>query len=191
MVVAAAGVGVVLQGLQSRGGPLFRGVSAPKGPPSTELQKLVDAGLALRARGLVPVLSTDPFTSALVLSTEDQSPFLFDILGERFAREALATTAEESRALFEAREAFIESRRVSPVFPITTAVVPVSTDPAVDQVREQVIQSLVATSPKVVAPGVVSGRTARSTRPQQRLGGPCAGITTGFQRLNCARGGFT
>jgi len=136
-------------------------------------------------------MSRDPFTGNLVLSTADQNPFLFEILGERFAREALATTPEESRALFAERERFIESRRVSPVFPITTAEVPVSTDPAVDQVREQVILGLVATSPKVVAPGVVSGRTAKSTRPGRRLGGPCAGVTTGFQRLTCGRGGFT
>jgi len=191
MVLAAAAAGVIITGLGSRGGPLSTAVGAPKGPDSAALTALINQGVALRARGLIPVTSTDPFTGALVLSTEDQSQFLFDILGERFAREALATTPEESRELFETREAFIESRRVSPVFPITTAVVPVSTDPGVDQVREQVIQSLVATTPKVVAPGVVSGRTAKSTRPGRRLGGPCAGVTTGFERITCARGGFT
>jgi len=188
MVLPALAAGVIVQGVSARGGPLATGVSAPKGPPSGELQKLIDAGLALAARGLVPVQSVDPFTGNLVLSTEDQQGFLFDILGERFAREALAATPAESAAIFREREAFIESRRANPVFPGTVA--PVAVDP-VDQTRERIVQSLVATSPKLIAPGVVSSRTARSTRPGRRLGGPCAGITTGFQRLSCARGGFT
>jgi len=188
MVLPALASGVIVQGLQARGGPLSTAVGAPKGPPSGELQKLLDAGIRLAARGLTPVQSVDPFTGNLVLSTADQDPFLFDILGEKFAREALAPTLAETRAIFEEREAFIESRRVNPVFPSTVAPVPAA---PVDQVREQVIQSLVATSPKVIAPGVVSSRTAKSTRPGQRLGGPCAGVTTGFQRLSCGRGGFT
>jgi len=188
MVLPALAAGVIAQGVQARGGPLSTAVGAPKGPESSELQKLVDAGIALAARGLIPVQSVDPFTGNLVLSTADQDPLLFDILGEKFAREALAPTAAESQAIFQEREAFIESRRVNPVFPTTVA--PVAAAP-VDQVREQVILSLVATSPKVIAPGVVSSRTAKSTRPGRRLGGPCAGINTGFQRLSCARGGFT
>jgi len=185
MVLPAAASGVILSGLQARGGPLFTGVRAPTGPTSKEFVALFKDVQALADRGREPLLFTDPFTGGLTLGTVDQEPFLFDILGERFAREQLATTPAESRAIFAARERFIESRRVSPVFPTAVTAEPV------DQAREQVVQSLVATSPKVIAPGVVSSRTAKSTRPGRRLGGPCAGITTGFQRLSCARGGFT
>lgn len=188
MVLPAAAAGVILSGFQARGGPLDTGIRARKGATAGEFAEIFQKVEELAARGREPLLFTDPFTGGLTLGTVDQEPFLFDILGERFAREELATTPAESQAIFEARERFIESRRVNPVFPGTVA--PVAAQP-VDAVREQVIQSLVATSPKVVAPGVVSGRTAKSTRPGTRLGGPCAGVTTGFQRLACGRGGFT
>ncbi len=147
--------------------------------------ELLQAGLATQAlseRGLVPRVSTDPFTGNLVISTEDQSAGLFNLLGERFAREALASTPAQNAQLFRDREAFIESRRINPVFP-TPSEAPVET------LREQVIAPLLRTSPAPIAPGVVSSSHlgARS----ERLGGPCAGITTGFARLNCGRGGFT
>lgn len=187
-MVVGAGASIVFTGLQARGGPLFTGVRAPTGPTAAEFEAIFEDARELTARGREPLLFTDPFTGGLTLGTVDQEPFLFDILGERFAKQQLATTPAESRAIFDARERFIESRRVNPVFPGTAAT---GAAQPVDVQREQVIQSLVATSPKVIAPGVVSGRTAKSTRPGQRLGGPCAGVTTGFQRLSCARGGFT
>jgi len=147
--------------------------------------ELLSAGLqvqALSERGVVPVVSTDPFTGNLVISTEDQTEGLFNLLGERFAREALASTPEESAALFREREAFIESRRINPVFPAGPS-------PPVETVREQVTLALSRVSPVPIAPGVVS--SARPNVTSRRLGGPCAGITTGFARLNCARGGIS
>jgi len=191
MVVPALGASVVIAGLQSKGGPLFTGVRAPTGPTSKEFAALFKDVQALADRGLDPLLFTDPFTGGLTLATADQGPVIFGILEERFARQEQAGQLEPL-AVRRQRQALLEQRRnPSPVFPITTTEVPVTADPVIDQAREQVILSLIATSPKVVAPGVVSSRTAKSTRPQSRLGGPCAGITTGFQRVTCARGGFT
>jgi len=55
--------------------------------------------------------------------------------------------------------------------------------------REEVVRSLAVPTARVVAPGVVARRTSDLGKTS-RLGGPCAGATTGFNRLNCARGGF-
>jgi len=173
--VAPAVLGVTVQTLLTKK-ERFPGLS-----PGDILRTAIQTQ-ALSERGLVPRVSTDPFTGNVVISTEDQSAGLFNLLGERFAREALASTPEESAATFAAREAFIESRRVNPFFPTVP-------DPAVETVRDQVVASLVRESPTQVAPGVVS-----PSRPQamtRRLAGPCAGITTGFERLNCARGGIS
>ena len=187
MVIPTFVVGGIIQAV----GPAILGASAqsllterqrfPRISPGNILRTSL-ATTALSERGLSPVVSTDPFTGNLVISTEDQSAGLFNLLGERFAREALASTPEESAEIFRQREAFIESRRQFPVFPG-------GSDPPVDDLRQQVIAPLLRESPVPVAPGVVS-----STRPAampRRLGGPCAGVTTGFQRLNCARGGIS
>ena len=137
---------------------------------------------ALSEQGLTPRISTDPFTGNLVVSTLDQTEGLFNLLGERFARGALASTPGESAAVFAEREAFIEDRRR---FPVSAS----NADPPVAAVRENVVQALLRVSPQVIAPGVVS--SARPSTMSRRLGGPCAGITTGFERLNCARGGIS
>jgi len=130
---------------------------------------------ALSEQGLVPRISTDPFTGNLVVSTENQTAGLFNLLGERFAREALASTPAESAAIFAEREAF----------PVSAS----NVDPPVAEVRENVLMALQRVSPTVIAPGVVSA--ARPSTMSRRLGGPCAGVTTGFERLNCARGGIS
>jgi len=187
MVIAAATVG----GFIAVVAPSILGATAttlltprqrfPKISPGDILRASL-ATAALSERGLSPVISTDPFTGNLVVSTEDQSAGLFNLLGERFAREALASTPAESAAIFAEREAFIESRRRDPVFPGAV-------EPPVETVREQVTLALTRASPAPIAPGVVS-----SVRPNvmpRRLAGPCAGPTTGFARLNCARGGIS
>lgn len=173
---------VLSEGLQARGGPLERPFTRAPGIKPGDLLRTALEVQGLSERGLVPRVSTDPFTGNLVISTQDQSAGLFNLLGERFAREALASTPEESAAAFREREAFIESRRLNPVFP-TPVEAPVET------VREQVIAPLVRTSPSVIAPGVVS--SPRPAPTGRRLRGPCAGLTTGFARLNCGRRGFT
>ena len=137
---------------------------------------------ALSEQGLTPRISTDPFTGNLVVSTANQTEGLFNLLGERFARETLASSPAESAAIFAEREAFIEDRRR---FPVSAS----NVDPPVAEVRENVVSALTRVSPQPIAPGVVS--SARPSTMSRRLGGPCAGITTGFQRLNCARGGIS
>jgi len=158
--------------LQARGGPLAPSFQrAPGLKPGDILRTALDIQ-ALSESGRVPRVSTDPFTGNLVVSTEEQTAGLFNLLGERFAREALAPTPEESAITFSEREAFIASRRL----PVT-------------EVRETVVANLSRVSPAPIAPGVVS--SARPAVMSRRLAGPCAGPTTGFARLNCARGGIS
>ncbi len=134
---------------------------------------------ALSEQGLTPVLSTDPFTGDTVLFTEDQFPVVFDVLGTKFATQALAGTPEESAAIFRAREEFInQAPGVASIVPETPTV------------REQVVLGLAPVTAKVVAPGVVVKKSS-GLSVSKRLGGPCAGANTGFSRLTCARGGFS
>jgi len=171
--VAPALTSTVIQAEQSR-----RASPSPKIKPG-EFLKLALEIQALSERGLTPILSVDPFTGGTVLSTTDQSASLFNLLGERFASQALAGTPEESAAGFALREAFIQT---APGFP----------NPVPEQttVRDQVVAALSTTTAKVIAPGIVDKKSS-SLVSTSRLGGPCAGANTGFSRLNCARGGFS
>lgn len=181
-VVAAVGPAILGQAVTAPGGPLqLPRVRSPQVSPGNILGLALQTQ-ALSERGLEPVVSTDPFTGDFVLSTADQSNRLFDILGERFAREAFRATAAESEALFREREAFIERRRQFPVFPG-------GAPPPAQGVRETVVANLTRVSPQPIAPGVVS--SALPSNMSRRLAGPCAGNLTGFQRLNCARGGLS
>lgn len=180
MVVAgiiAASVPVIagstIQAIQAN-----RARSNPKIKPGEFLRVALEIQ-ALTERGLSPVLSADPFSLNTVLFTEDQSGVVFDILGTRFASQALAATPEESAAVFAAREAFIQS---APGFPDTV--------PEVPTLREEVVAALSPATAKVVAPGVVAKKSS-GIAMSTRLGGPCAAANTGFARLNCARGGFS
>jgi len=155
-----------------------RASPSPKILPG-EILKVALEIQGLSERGLTPILNTDPFTGGLVLSTTDQSAGLFDLLGERFARQALAGTPEESAAIFLARE---ESFNRTPV---TASLVPET-----PTMREEIVGNLKPITGKLVAPGVVAKRTS-SFSVSRRLGGPCAGANTGFSRLTCARGGFS
>ena len=186
MVVPTAAVGGIVQalapGLIGATGTVLLAPGDPS--PGIKPGDLLRAALqvqSLSESGRVPRVSTDPFTGNLVISTESQSGSLFNLLGERFAREALASTPEESAEVFAAREEFIGSRREVAGFP--------AGPPAVTEAREQVVLSLSRESPKEIAPGVVS--SARPGIMSRRLGGPCAGPITGFARLNCARGGIS
>lgn len=134
---------------------------------------------SLTERGLKPVLAADPFTGNTVLFTEDQTPIVFDILGTKFASEALAGTPEESAATFRAREEFINQA------PGAASIVPDT-----PTLREQIVVALAPVTAKLVAPGVVVKKSSGLTI-SRRLGGPCAGANTGFSRLTCARGGFS
>lgn len=174
--IIAAGIPVIAQAvIQSE---VSRAqLKSPKIRPGEFLRLALEIQ-ALSESGLSPVLSVDPFTGATVLSTTDQSGVLFNILGEKFAREALAGTPEESAVILQAREQFIQSRRVAAV-----------AAPTVPTLREEVVGVLAPSTAKLVAPGVVAKKSSGVATPS-RLGGPCAAANTGFSRLNCARGGF-
>jgi len=167
--------------------PLIAGIQAqlaqradrpPKIAPGEFLKTALEIQ-ALSERGLVPVLSVDPFTGGTVLSTQDQLPGLFNLLGESFATASLAGTPEESAALLGGREEFIESRRIGTP--------PVTSTPTL---RDQVVAALSTSTGKLAGPGIVDKKSSSLSR-SRRLGGPCAGANTGFMRLNCARGGFS
>lgn len=177
--LASLAPGVIATGAQARGGPLAPGFDRAPGLQPGDILSVALQTQAMSEAGLSPVVSTDPFTGNVVISTLDQAEGLFNLLGEKFAREALAPGPAESAQVFAEREAFIESRRLTPAFPV----------PPVTEAREQVVALLTRVSPSVIAPGVVS--SARPAAMSRRLAGPCAGPTTGFERLNCARGGIS
>ena len=143
--------------LQARGGPFEPARDRFPGISPGDLLRAALQIQALSESGLVPVASTDPFTGDLVVSTQDQSPVLETLLGEKFAREALAGTPEEVEV--------------------------------VRTFRDEVIDRLATPTARMVAPGRVS-RGSRDVVASSRLGGPCAGLNTGFSRINCERGGF-
>jgi len=162
--VAFGGPGIPLVALQilplalmARGGPFEPARDRFPGISPGDLLRAALQIQALSESGLVPVASTDPFTGDLVVSTQDQSPVLETLLGEKFAREALAGTPEE-----------IEEVRTF---------------------RDEVVDRLAMPTARVAGPGVVS-KGSRDVVVSRRLGGPCAGLNTGFSRINCERGGF-
>lgn len=182
-VLGAIGAAVGIEALQAQGGPLERErVRSPQVQPGDILALALQAQ-ALSERGLTPVISTDPFTGNQVISTSDQSDILETLLGEKFAREALAPSQAELDALAQARfqELVVDPPRVS--FARAAAPVPSS-------MRDQIVGDLATSTARVVAPGVVV-RRASDVGLSKRLGGPCAAANTGFTRLRCGRGGFT
>lgn len=99
-LTAALGIGTIA-GLTTAGQSLVaqqalqpQGEGFPRIRPGDLLRAALDIQ-ALSERGLTPVASTDPFTGDLVVSTQDQSGVLFDILGSKFASRELAATPEE------------------------------------------------------------------------------------------------
>ena len=175
--------GVIAQSLVARGGPFDTGARSPK--QLGDFAQFIRDINALSARGLQPVASFDPFTGASVLSTADQERVLEQLLGEKFAREALAPTPEEIAAVQAQQQESIRLGRIGQLFPQPVAPLPAM---SVNAVRDVVVANLTTTTARPVAPGVVSKSSSTSAVPK-RLGGPCAGANTGFSRLRCARGG--
>jgi len=106
--------------LQAPGGPL---APAREGFPRISPGDILRAALGIQAlseRGLVPVASFDPFSGDLVVSTQDQSGVLTDILGSKFASEALAPTQQEIAEIGTLRDEVVNrlamptARRVGP-----------------------------------------------------------------------------
>jgi len=103
------GLQAVVLGLQARGGPLEPERQRFPGLSPGDILRGALAIQALSESGLVPVASTDPFTGDLVISTQDQSPVLETLLGEKFARETLAATPEEIEEQRTFRDQVIDS----------------------------------------------------------------------------------
>ncbi len=192
MVVATVAFAVpVIAGIVGAGqGGIAGTLLAPKGPRAPQVQpgdilRLALYIQALSESGLKPVVSTDPFTGNTVLSTQDQSGVLQTLLGEKFAREALAATPEEIQSVRDLQSEAIRLGRAG-LLPEVGAPVLGQIAPTV---RDEVVANLTTVSARVVAPGVVARRGRDLTEPKE-LGGPCAVANTGFSRLNCARGGF-
>lgn len=107
-LIPGLAAGILPLALQAKGGPFDQSVRFPQidlseiGSTAVQIQRL-------KARGLQPVVSIDPFTGGQVLSTADQAPILERLLGEKFAREALAATPEEVTAVRDFREEVVRS----------------------------------------------------------------------------------
>lgn len=84
----------------------------PRLEPS-EIGQAVQETISLRARGLEPVVSTDPFTGNVAISTVDQAGILDTLLAEAAARKLPPPTP--SQEAFELREALIAGLEASAV----------------------------------------------------------------------------
>lgn len=138
--------------------------------------------------------ASDPLTGLPVLGRASQPIELIERLAaEATLREAGRFTDAEIQTLFEAREAFIESRR-RPRMLSTMATS--SRQPGVTRKLDAGRVTLgappttglqaLAISADPSGPDSISARQAMV----RRLSGPCAGPLTGAQRLLCGRGGF-
>ena len=145
--------------------------------------------VALQDRGLEPVLTKDPFSGGLVLSTADQTDVLSEILFEREQRKVFAATEEELDELRAFRQTFIDvgRERGLPDPRVAPAVGPVAAPMELKAATSNVTARLVA--PGVVVRGNSTPR-ATSRRLMTRLSGQCAGPQTGLTRLRCGRGGL-
>ncbi|MEE8608031.1 MAG: hypothetical protein V3S55_10510 [Nitrospiraceae bacterium] len=180
--IIQAGVSFIAQSLVAEA-QRERSPRAPKG------QMILEQIAAVRARGLEPVLTTDPFTGGLVLSTADQAEVLAGILFERERQRVLAPTPGELDEISAFRQAFIDRfDRFGPLpDPRVAAAAPM------EPVAAPVLAASTSVVARLVAPGVVVRGTApriTSRRLKDRLSGECAGPQTGISRLRCGLGGF-
>ena len=130
--LSAAGVslspgaaGVIGPALGSLGGALFAagafvppvlGLLATINDPSFPklevgrggIGQVVTEAAALRSRGLTPVISTDPFTGNVALSTVDQSSLLPQLLFEAAFRDEFSATETDIDAIRSARDQLID-----------------------------------------------------------------------------------
>ncbi len=173
----AIGTGIIVQGATTR-----RVAGEFRRRPGDVLQQSLEIQ-ALSEAGLEPVVSRDPFTGDVVLSTADQSRFLFDILEEREIQRQLEPSAAAISRTRDLRDIVIQEGRAK----------------GTSRLRLQQLVSSVPTSTRVTArlvgPGAVGrgnvpSRQAESRRIRERAG-PCAGPQTGLSRLRCAQGAFT
>lgn len=131
------------------GGVLAEGISASLAPSLAtarnrpgDFLRVAQEIQRLRARGLDARVSSDPFTGNILISTADQEPILEQLAFEAAVRAATQPSQAFSEALFRARERFIESRRVFPVFPTSPG-----PPPAIVAAAQRVLPSVVRRPP--------------------------------------------
>jgi len=169
VATTAVGAGVITGLTQAVGGIVLGQAITPKAFRSPKIKpgEFLKAALEIQAlseAGQVPRITTDPFTGNFVISTEDQSGILNQLLAERSVRELLAPGPED---IEEARQ----------IRTTALALVPGQGSPTA----------------RVLAPGIVArGPRIKSTvaAASRTLSGPCAGGGTGFSRIRCNVGGF-
>ena len=178
-VVTAAALAIIPQlggGLVSVG--LTQGARFPGVSPG-DFVRLATGVRDLRARGLQPVITTDPITGNFVLSTADQQ-FASQIAATLAERQFGMLTPDESREIFNLRQGFIESRRINPVFPV------------VQQVSSQATLPVAAQAgPALVAPvdrGTLSAGTVIRRRVTNRS--LCLAGSRNLAEIARCQGGF-
>jgi len=120
----------------------------------------------LSERGLTPRITTDPFTGDFVISTEDQSGVLTQILADREISRQITTLGEEVGGAVELQRAALQQ-----------------------QVRAVVPGTIGATA-RAVSPGVVVRGELRPGLPGRPLSGPCAGGQSTLEQIRCNERGF-
>lgn len=86
---------------------LLASINRPRFPrlSPADILSTVSESIRLRERGLEPVVSTDPFTGNVALSTQDQANLLPQLLFEAAARDVPRPSTDQASAL---REILIE-----------------------------------------------------------------------------------
>jgi len=121
---------------------------------------------ALSESGQKPRITTDPFTGDFVISTEDQSSVLTQILADREINRQITALGPEVGGEAELQRAALQQ-----------------------QVRATVPGTIGATA-RSVAPGVVVRGELRPGLPGRPLSGPCAGGQSTLEQIRCNERGF-
>jgi len=121
---------------------------------------------ALSESGKTPRITTDPFTGDFVISTEDQSGVLTQILADREINRQIVALGEEVGGEVELQRAALQQ-----------------------QVRAVVPGTIGATA-RMVASGTVVRGELRPGLPGRPLSGPCAGGQSKLEQIRCNVGGF-
>lgn len=121
---------------------------------------------ALSESGKSPRITSDPFTGGLLISTEDQSPFLTQIVADReLSRQIIALGPEVGGE--------VELQRL-----------------ALQQQLREVVPGTIGATARMVAPGTVVRGELRPGLPGRPLSGPCAGGQSKLEQIRCNVGAF-
>ncbi len=125
---------------------------------------------ALSETGRPPMVSTDPFTGDLVVSTADQTSILTQILADREIRRQIESLGPEVGG-----EAELQRARLA------------------QQIRESardLVPGTLGATGRMVGPGTVVRGELRPGLPGRPLSGPCAGGGSKLEQIRCNVGAF-